>query len=89
MSFLAAHLETLQQQPNSFPAVMRSQASGVTSGAFVNREAVIGLFGIFAVLPLCLFKDLRYFFPLPAVVLAVAHVFVQVSHELDCAGPTP
>lgn len=35
------------------------KASGVTSGPFADRQSVVALFGIFAVLPLCLLKDLR------------------------------
>eukprot|EP00903_Cladosiphon_okamuranus_P007722 g7482.t1 len=41
---------------DTIPEVVK--AGGVTSGAFVNREVVIALFGIFAVLPLSLLKDL-------------------------------
>ncbi|CAM9615994.1 unnamed protein product [Pylaiella littoralis] len=35
-----------------------AKASGVSTGPFVDRHAVIALFGIFAVLPLSLLKDL-------------------------------
>ena len=34
------------------------QASGVTTGAFADRASVIGIFGVFCILPVSLLKDL-------------------------------
>lgn len=34
------------------------QASGITTGAFADRASVIGIFGIFCILPVSLLKDL-------------------------------